>query len=95
MHSYYSRLVENSKWKLQPFFATELGTQGHDGEPQPIHVVPQIKRESFLLFKAVKQLKKVAIEFVWLTIDGDTCVLGTRGTECTHSNIKAQAISWI
>lgn len=47
---------------------------GYAGEPQPIYVDTQITRESFLLFKLAKNLKKIGVKFVWLSLDGDILV---------------------
>lgn len=54
----------------------KISTQmyGYDGEPQPIYVDTQITRESFLLFKSAKELKKLGVRFVWLTIEGEILI---------------------
>lgn len=70
------REVDKKKQFVKAAKQKKISTQmyGYDGASQPIYVDPQITRESFLLFKAAKQLKKVGVRFVWLTIDGEILV---------------------
>lgn len=48
--------------------AKRLNTQmyGYTGEARPIYVDEQLTRESFLLFKRAKNLKKYGVKFVWI-----------------------------
>lgn len=48
--------------------AKRLNTQmyGYTGEARPIYVDEQLTRESFLLFKRAKNLKKFGVKFVWI-----------------------------
>lgn len=46
---------------------------GYDGDEMPVYVDEQITKESFMLFKNAKKLKKVGYAYVWIS-NGDIMV---------------------
>lgn len=49
--------------------ARKINTQmyGYSGDAKPIYVDEQLTKESFLLFKRAKNLKKLGVKFVWIS----------------------------
>lgn len=56
---------------------------GYGGESLPIYVDDQLTKETFLLFKETKQLKKIGIAFVWLS-NGNILVRETSDSQITR-----------